>query len=1159
MTTPPRELNLLRRLLAAVVLATAVAGVPIALWRLGGAYLPDEPPSWAQVTAALSGPDTGALFLGLLVVVGWAAWGVFALSVAVELATQLRGLPPLRLPGMAGPQRLAGLLVATAVGVGGAPLLAAPALAGPSVVAEQPVGHEEPPPVPAPAADTRPAAPAAAGPIYTVQARDTLGRIAARHLGDWARFEEILELNRGRPQPNGAVLTDPGLIRPGWVLFLPPDATLAEVGPPAAEVTVRPGDTLAGIAKQHSLDGWQPIFDLNAGEPQPGGGRFTDPDLIRPGQVLDLPPDDPATSNPLPPAAAEPPAEAPQPSPPDGGQPPGPADLSPGPAESSPGPAESSPGPAESSPGPAESSPGPAESSPGPAESSPGPAESSPGPAESSPGPAESSPGPAESSPGPAESSPGPAESSPGPAESPTSARPSEEPEQPAADALDTKAEQVPSELAAVLAGSGALLAAGIGATWLAHRRQRLRRRRPGRRLATVPSSLSVTQAVVTSAADAGTADYAALDRALRSLAVRTSEEPGGRLPDVAAARLDGRRLDLRLHAPADRPPPGPWTADDTGLWWSLQLDQDTGIAPEVAQARLAPYPTLVTIGADGERRWLLDLERIGTAYVTGPADRREDFTRHLAAELAVNSWSDLLTVTPVGFGAELVDLAPNRIHPVDATDPGLHTTLRESAERDTDDVLDGRLRAEAGDGWMPLVVLAPHQPDQDGELVEAAAVLRAHGQRAALAMVVGAEPTQVPDEWLLTLTDDGSLLVPALGLQLPAPELTAQQARDVATLLAFERDSDDEPIPAASGDRPWQVHTDAAGALRDAVSPPEGITPPASASPPRPVRHQPSTATAPDLTPPGPTEPHPGTTSAISDAAEAPRRSAPADLRSRIEDDLEQLDRDLADWWDPDCTRPRLTLLGPVTLRAHGDEQAVARSGYRRRYEETVAYLATRPHGATADEAATALQPARGGRTDPVSARAYVHRMTAGVRAWLGTDPVTGTKHLSSGRSGRYTLTGVLVDADLFRQLRARSEVRGDDGLPDLLAALELVSGPPFAQRPAGYEWLDGLDLTLTAGICDVAHQVVTAALTDEDLAAARAASATALLVAPDDEKVLLDAMWVAYYEGNRAEAETYVARIVAIHDGEDEMDLPMSTAETINRARRQLLDRAS
>jgi Flp pilus assembly protein TadD len=87
----------------------------------------------------------------------------------------------------------------------------------------------------------------------------------------------------------------------------------------------------------------------------------------------------------------------------------------------------------------------------------------------------------------------------------------------------------------------------------------------------------------------------------------------------------------------------------------------------------------------------------------------------------------------------------------------------------------------------------------------------------------------------------------------------------------------------------------------------------------------------------------------------------------------------------------------------------------------------------------------------------------------------------------------------------------------------------------------------------------VVTATLADGDLAAAGTASATARLVAPDDEQVLLDAMWVAYHQGNRAEAEAYIARIVAVHDGEDEMDLPLSTADSINRARRWFLDRAS
>ncbi len=100
-------------------------------------------------------------------------------------------------------------------------------------------------------------------------------------------------------------------------------------------------------------------------------------------------------------------------------------------------------------------------------------------------------------------------------------------------------------------------------------------------------------------------------------------------------------------------------------------------------------------------------------------------------------------------------------------------------------------------------------------------------------------------------------------------------------------------------------------------------------------------------------------------------------------------------------------------------------------------------------------------------------------------------------------------------------------------------------------------MDLTLTAAICDVAHQVIAGALDEDDLDAARIASAIALLVAPDDEKVLLDAMRVAYREGDRAEAETYIARIVEVHEGDDEMDVPLSTAETINRARRQHLDR--
>ena len=224
MTTPPRALDL-RRLLALLVLTAAVAGVPIALWELGGAYLPDELPSWAQVTTALGGPDTGGVFLGMLVVIGWTAWACFALSVAVELVDQLRGLPPPRLPGLTAPQQLAGLLVAAVLGVGSGPLLAAPAVAGPPFVAEQPVGHEEPPPRPPHRRIPCRPHPLRAVP-YTVQPRDTLGRIAARYLelDPLRRSSSSTAAARSPTARISPTRADP----PRLACVLPPDAALPE-------------------------------------------------------------------------------------------------------------------------------------------------------------------------------------------------------------------------------------------------------------------------------------------------------------------------------------------------------------------------------------------------------------------------------------------------------------------------------------------------------------------------------------------------------------------------------------------------------------------------------------------------------------------------------------------------------------------------------------------------------------------------------------------------------------------------------------------------------------------------------------------------------------------------------------------------------------------
>ncbi|MDQ3735448.1 MAG: hypothetical protein M3400_15890, partial [Actinomycetota bacterium] len=90
------------------------------------------------------------------------------------------------------------------------------------------------------------------------------------------------------------------------------------------------------------------------------------------------------------------------------------------------------------------------------------------------------------------------------------------------------------------------------------------------------------------------------------------------------------------------------------------------------------------------------------------------------------------------------------------------------------------------------------------------------------------------------------------------------------------------------------------------------------------------------------------------------------------------------------------------------------------------------------------------------------------------------------------------------------------------------------------------------------VSHLVVTSALADGDIATATAAVQAALLAAPDDVKVLVDAVWVAFQSRHEAEAEAIVARIIQLSDVDADVDLDPKIFRAIDRAR-QLLDQAS
>ncbi|WP_421740702.1 LysM peptidoglycan-binding domain-containing protein [Cellulomonas sp.] len=97
--------------------------------------------------------------------------------------------------------------------------------------------------LPADATGTEPpSAGASAAPgTVTVLPGDTLWQIAAEHLGAGDRYPEIVDLNRDQVQPDGDTLRDPDLIRPGWVLLLPTDGTVAT--PTEEEVSAPPPTT----------------------------------------------------------------------------------------------------------------------------------------------------------------------------------------------------------------------------------------------------------------------------------------------------------------------------------------------------------------------------------------------------------------------------------------------------------------------------------------------------------------------------------------------------------------------------------------------------------------------------------------------------------------------------------------------------------------------------------------------------------------------------------------------------------------------------------------------------------------------------------------------------------------------------------------------------
>ncbi|WP_324276949.1 hypothetical protein [Blastococcus brunescens] len=183
--------------------------------------------------------------------------------------------------------------------------------------------------------------------------------------------------------------------------------------------------------------------------------------------------------------------------------------------------------------------------------------------------------------------------------------------------------------------------------------------------------------------------------------------------------------LTLVLTEPASEAPE-PWTVDRAGTRWSIRRGDPLTYDEKQRAYFFAPFPMLTSVGytAEGEH-WLLDLERVATLSLSGDAERCLNLARFLAAELAHNTWSEMLQVTLVGFGQELAQINPDRLTYTDdvekaiaALDGHLESVTEVMHIADVD-VLSGRLRDVAGDAWAPHVLLIAPAVAEDSAVLE--------------------------------------------------------------------------------------------------------------------------------------------------------------------------------------------------------------------------------------------------------------------------------------------------------------------------------------------------------------------------------------------------------------------------------------------------------
>lgn len=669
----------------------------------------------------------------------------------------------------------------------------------------------------------------------------------------------------------------------------------------------------------------------------------------------------------------------------------------------------------------------------------------------------------------------------------------------------DTDEEEIAGEVGELwwqvpgLLGAGAFLGAGIFWALTQRRREQFRTRPAGTVIAEPDPTVVPIERTARSADGASARLLNRVDGVLRRLS-----RPGW-VPPISAVGV-ARDGALLLHTIAALDDPWQQTPQGWLLPGHISPDDLGSVHPD----RPAPYPLLVTVGADDQATvWLLNLETIGIVGVTGDPVMVPDFLRYIAAELAVNPWAADVRVACHGAAEAVVPMAPDRLNATLEQVTQIATTITNRSLDEGATAAEGRLDQLGDEVWHAAALITNH--DNAGQLI---ALVELHPQRTGTAVVISS------DDGELQLTPTGRLR--GLGLDLVVVGLTEDEAAGCAALLASFTDAQPQP-PAPADD-----FVDDLGH----VLPEHHLDRDDDAADGESLLPQPS---------------HEYLEAAVITEPEL-QRLAPklhSDVALELIERDPHLDAQVEMWFSDHCPLPRLSLLGPVLARCHGRPPAKQKA----LYTEILAYLALHPGGVTADQLATAL--------DTTVAR--TRNLISTLRTWVGKNPNTNKMHIPDAKdspqakargTGLYLVEGLLLDIDLFRRLRARGTARGPVGIHDLEAALRLVQGHPFDQlRPAGWGWLiegDRTDHHMICAISDVAHTIVTHYLHAGAIDQAEDAARIGLIADPDSETARMDLAGVMVARGNSKSARDIVAN--ALGDKADE-DITDRTAEILAR----------